>query len=482
MSPEPQADPNDLAARLREQFEQLCRDVTAAVNAAPPGRVIADSEEQVRDLLARFRRATYQAAVQLRLDAAQAASPPPAHPGTGRRLQSKGAEPFSVLTVNGRVTLSRRRYFAKGAGSLTPLDGWLDSARASISRGVAEMACRLNQASRSFEKAADNLARCAQLRLSRESLRRLAESEGKAALAAERAGRVAPGWGGGDCPTRDEHGRPTGRTRLYLGADGVMAPMVTQAEKDARRSKVKAKRRRRGRRCRPLPRARPGADQAFKELKIVTLYDEPAEHRLVAVTRGNCERAGELMRRAAGRVRLEEADDKVAVVDGAEWIRNQLRQHSLPLDAVGLDFYHFAENVHKARRAVYGEEEGEGGPGRAWAAGVLRLARAAGYLELEEAVWGWAARWRGARRKAAFALLAYMSEREEMIRYKEFAAAGRQIGSGPTESMCKATTLRVKGVGKKWDADNASALMALEALDQSGLWDVYWGLPPPIAS
>jgi hypothetical protein len=76
MKPESQACADELAARMREQFEQLCKDVTAAVNSAGPGRVIADSEEKVRDLLARFRQQTYQAAVQLRLEAAQAASPP----------------------------------------------------------------------------------------------------------------------------------------------------------------------------------------------------------------------------------------------------------------------------------------------------------------------------------------------------------------------------------------------------------------------
>ena len=62
--------------QLREKFEQLCRGVADAVNQAPPGQVINASEEKVRDLLARFRQQTYQAAVQLRLEAAQAASPP----------------------------------------------------------------------------------------------------------------------------------------------------------------------------------------------------------------------------------------------------------------------------------------------------------------------------------------------------------------------------------------------------------------------
>jgi hypothetical protein len=196
----------------------------------------------------------------------------------------------------------------------------------------------------------------------------------------------------------------------------------------------------------------------------------------VSVTRGDCAQAGRLMRRDAGRVGLDQADDKVAVVDGAEWIRNQLARQSLPLDAVGLDFYHFAENVHKARRAVYGEEDPKDAqaPGNAWAASVLHLAKQAGYVELEEAVWGWAFGWRGAKRGAALGLLNYLSEREDMIRYQEFLGQGRQIGSGPTESMCKATRQRVKGRGMRWDGDDAEALMALEALEQSGGWQAYW--------
>ena len=73
-------------------------------------------------------------------------------------------------------------------------------------------------------------------------------------------------------------------------------------------------------------------------------------------------------------------------------------------------------------------------------------------------------------------LLGYVTDRREMIRYPEFLAQGRHIGSGPTESMCRATTERIKGVGMRWEADNAEALMALEALDQSGEWKAYWTL------
>ncbi len=68
----------------------------------------------------------------------------------------------------------------------------------------------------------------------------------------------------------------------------------------------------------------------------------------------------------------------------------------------------------------------------------------------------------------------YVSERREMIKYREFLAKGWQIGSGPTEATCKTLTAQAEGSGMRSDAGNAEALMALEALTQSGQWDLYW--------
>jgi hypothetical protein len=362
-------------------------------------------------------------------------------------------------------------------GSTTPLDPWLDRTEATISLGVREMACRLNLASRNFDKAADNLARAAQVHLSGELLRQVVEAEGRAVQKAAQKGQLPLDWDAGDCAAHDGHGQPTGQTRVYLGSDGVKVPLVTDAEKQARRTQVKAKRRRRGRKCRPLPQAKAGADQSYKEFKIVTLYDDTQEHRLVSVTRGDHEVAGRLMRRDAARVRLDRADDKVAVVDGADWIKNQIQRQSLPVDAIGLDFYHLADYVHKTRRAVYGAEDAEDktAPGNAWASGVLHTAKHEGYAALRDALVGWRGRLRRRKqRRAAEALLGYVTDRRQMILYPEFQAVGRQIGSGPTESMCKATTQPIKGVGMRWDADNAEAIMALEALEQSGAWQDYW--------
>jgi hypothetical protein len=256
-----------------------------------------------------------------------------------------------------------------------------------------------------------------------------------------------------------------------------MVPVLTDTEKQKRRKKLKVKRQKRGKKCKPLPRARKGADQSYKEFKIVTLYDDSCEHRLVSVTRGDCVQAGKIMRRDAGRVGLDKADDKVGVVDGSDWIRNQVKGQSIPLDDLGLDFYHLGDNVHKARRSVFGEEDpkDEKAPGNAWAARMLHTAKHEGYAALSEQLLRWRKELRSAaKRKAADQLINYAQQRQEMIKYPQFLEQGRQIGSGPTESMCKATTLRIKGVGMRWDADNAEALMAIEALDQSGGWKGYW--------
>jgi UDP:flavonoid glycosyltransferase YjiC (YdhE family) len=88
---EPTLSADTLLEQLRGRFEQLCHDVAAAVNQAPAGQVINASEERVRDLLADFRVATYQAALQLRLDAAQAAFPPSAAPADGKAVVEQGA-------------------------------------------------------------------------------------------------------------------------------------------------------------------------------------------------------------------------------------------------------------------------------------------------------------------------------------------------------------------------------------------------------
>jgi len=388
---------------------------------------------------------------------------------TGKNLRNKGRQDYTVLTVNGRVLLKRIRWHGVGVGSCTVIDEYLDRAEQTISVGVRELACRLNGGGTNFDRAAENLAHAAQVDTSGETLRKLIEGEGRAVLKAFREGTLPITWTAKDCVV--DATQAESPTRVYFGCDGVMAPMVTSGEKSKRRLRIRGKRRRRGRRCRPLRRGKTGADQKYKEFKIVTYYDETKRHRLVLGTKGNCEEAGRLMRRLASRIDLDAAREKVGNVDGAPWIRLQVQGRNIPLDELGLDFYHLAENVHKARRVVYGETDDVG---TAWAGELLHAFRHDGYAVAWDKLVAWRCQWRGSKRAAADSLMNYVSERRGMILYPEFMAKGWQIGSGPTESCCKTLTQRLKGSGMRWDAENAEAVMALESLRESGLWKKYW--------
>jgi len=221
-----------------------------------------------------------------------------------------------------------------------------------------------------------------------------------------------------------------------------------------------------------------GADPSYKEFKLVAYYDESKEHRLVFGTKWNHEAAGRLMRRLGSRIDLSGAGEKVGIVDGAPWIRRPVESQSLLLDALGLDFYHLAEDVRKARRVVYGETSADG---MVWAGEVLHGFRHDGYDATWERLVSWRGRWPGVKQEAAEALMNYVSDRREMIRYPEFAAKGWPIGSGPTEACCKTLTRRLKGAGMRWDAANAEAIMALEALRDSNRWKTDWDLLRPVS-
>ena len=74
----PKLDREALRARMLAEFERTFAEVADAVDQAPRGRLIRDSEEPARVALDRFRQVMYEAAMQAKVDAAEAAFPPSA--------------------------------------------------------------------------------------------------------------------------------------------------------------------------------------------------------------------------------------------------------------------------------------------------------------------------------------------------------------------------------------------------------------------
>jgi hypothetical protein len=72
----PKLDREAYQNQMRAEIERVLQEVADAVDNAPQGRVIRDSEEKARDALDRFRRVAYERAVQMKVNAAEAAFPP----------------------------------------------------------------------------------------------------------------------------------------------------------------------------------------------------------------------------------------------------------------------------------------------------------------------------------------------------------------------------------------------------------------------
>ncbi len=67
----------ELKAALAGDFDRMVEEIASAMNAAQAGRIIADSEEPVRDANAEFRQRAYQQAVRLLQEKQESFSPLP---------------------------------------------------------------------------------------------------------------------------------------------------------------------------------------------------------------------------------------------------------------------------------------------------------------------------------------------------------------------------------------------------------------------
>jgi hypothetical protein len=76
MADAPKLSRDEFIQRMRVKFEEALGRVADAINEAPPGQIIAGSEEQVRDLFADLRQQAFETGLQMRVNAAEAAFPP----------------------------------------------------------------------------------------------------------------------------------------------------------------------------------------------------------------------------------------------------------------------------------------------------------------------------------------------------------------------------------------------------------------------
>ena len=383
-------------------------------------------------------------------------------------MSSKGLRPVDVLSAGGEIRLSRQYRWKKDVGGLCPADGAIGIGQSNVSPGARELCCLMGLSS-DFEQARSDLKRVGGLVLSKERLRQVTEGEAANARKLRDDGRLPAAFCAQDAKLAD------GTTRLYVGVDGVMTPAVTQAEKDKRRRKHMTARQQRGKagigNLKPLPPAKPGSDEKYKEKKIGVIYNQDKTLRHVFATDSTAKDFGPLLASHARAVGLEKADQTICLIDGAAWIYRQVCQALLFIHLILLDFFHLAEHVHATARCCLGETPAA----RTWSASCLSKAKASDIKGMLNDIDALEKKVRSkAKRKSTGDLRRYISERRDMLDYAAAKNEGRDIGSGPTEACCKTLTLRLKRPGMKWDNDNAAAIMNLIGMRESGQWYTYW--------
>lgn len=335
------------------------------------------------------------------------------------------------------------------------------------------MVCRLGLDG-SYRKSADDLRRLSQITLSYQSFRKVFQAEGQKLLMAQRTGELAVTFNAEQCRVAPE--KPT---CLITGADGFQVPLITDEEKRKRRAKAiqrRAKLRRKGHPLAPLPKRPRGSDQRWKEAKLVTFYDPSGRHQHTAATTGNHKVLGQIMRREAAKLRLDKADRKYSVSDGAPWIHRQYRQQLPMLDESILDYYHLRDHAIVCSKSLYGEGTTDA---QQWRKTFCRMMLRSGPLEALTELAVQIKSHRGHKRQALQSLHGYIARRTEMLDYPRYLAEGFHIGSGPTESQCKGLNARLKGRGRRWNNHAIDAHLAVNCLhSNSGQWSTYWPKAP----
>jgi hypothetical protein len=374
-----------------------------------------------------------------------------------------------VLTADGEIELSRRYFWCKDQAGTYPVDQSAGIDHGRVSPGARRILCRLGMM-QDFGQAAEDARWIGNVPVCKERLRQIVEGEGQAIRAARQSGGLPASWS-----AEDARISPTGPRRIYEGTDGVMVPTVTQEEKDKRRKSQAIRRQQRSAagvgNARELPAARPGSDEHFKEMKIGIFYDQEKQHRHVFATEQECDDYGPLLRRFAGQIGFDRAEETICLVDGAKWIVTQVCSALVCLKVLMLDFYHLSQHMHAAAVCCLGETE----TARAWAVERLQELKEVGVPPVLAAIDALMKQVRAKhKRKSLESLRQYIVQRLEMLDYPIALAHGWDIGSGPTEAMCKNLTLRLKRPGMKWDRDHAAAMMNLHAMYESGQAKAYW--------
>jgi hypothetical protein len=439
---------------------QLAPSVKQALRQALPQQVVPELErliEQLPEQLLDFR----QAEVQLRQGLLQLARrlletwgreaghavARPGCPRCGVPMRHKGLLETTIVTTLGEVGYRRPRWRCEScAAEAYPHDDALRFLGHRVSRALAQVASRLAAQLGSFEEARDTLAEDYGVHLAKETVREVAEAAGRQVLEQEDAQRRRVMERQAPLPESDQ--RPD---KACLFADGT----TVHTEGDWHEVRVLTA---------------TAEDAAGKSLgrhsRARFLPVEDVAWVLVLLARG---------------VGYQHARLRAFLADGAQWLW-KLADEYFPSAVQILDWYHVAEHVHKAAKALYGEGSEAAGQ---WAKRLKDELWDGGAAQALDEVRAAHAQARApAKRQALHELETYLANNQSRMDYPRYRALGLPVGSGQVEAQCKALVgARCKQAGmRNWTYAGAEAVLRLRAARQDGTFDQLWQQGQPLAA
>jgi len=331
-----------------------------------------------------------------------------------------------VVTLSSELVISRAYYYCEACGrGFSPLDERLGLDRLSTSIGVRTKVARL-AAWIPFEQVSVELGVLCGVHLSKNTAMSVAEGMGRCVSEESRRREEAVLSGLAAAPKR----KPK---RLYVAIDGTHAPM------------------------------RGGGWCEVKTSVIYETAERDGSMRVVnqeyLATLEKAESFGERVYARAYDRGVENAEEVVALGDGAPWVWNS-HSHHYPAAVQILDFFHASEHLNEVGKAWYGEGTEKA---RRWVE-----AREVDLLsDCVETVIRSIQSWKPAEEEGAEIRrknLVYFTNNKERMRYATFKAQGYHIGSGLVESACKTVVgQRLKQSGMRWSRAGAEAMLSLRS-------------------
>ncbi len=356
-----------------------------------------------------------------------------------------------VTTLLGLITVKRPYYLcAHCHHGHAPLDQELGLCAGSISAGLAEILALLGAQQDSFQDAVALLDKLTLVQVCPNAARMATEELGAVVAQTER--QLIDAAFHPQHPTLPPQPAAAPR-RIYVSLDGTMVHLHAEGWKEVKLGAFYTTRS-------VHPHHRPERlDVRAEASSFVADFADPQDFGQALWVEG-CRRG------------VPQADEVVAIGDGAHWIWNLVDEH-FPTAIQIVDWYHAAKYIWSVAQAVYGAGSD--------------LATYWAHNRLDDLWDGQAAavlkqfQQHADRGKAVQDAITYYTNNLHRMRYAEYRAQGIQIGSGLIESGCKPVIgARLKQAGMIWTLEGARAVAKVRARLRSGRWDeTITQRPPP---